>query len=281
MAIKFRCTHCQQLMGISDRKAGHLVPCTGCGKETLVPPAENTKNGNTEAVEQSDENTENREKHTEDNSSPVPEKKPVKKEKTTKTDNRDRKIKKRDKIEKQEHVEEHEQKTEESATPPTPPLSNLWVGNDSEDENVFAIRKAETEFDDMDLTPMVDVTFLLLVFFMITASFSLQKTIQIPAPDPDKQGAAQSETMLEELLDESIQVDINEENVIFIDDEPLSDVNDLVSMLSEKMIADGKSELIVTAHAVSLHENVIRVIDAAKEVGMQKIRLATTSSDDE
>jgi biopolymer transport protein ExbD/DNA-directed RNA polymerase subunit M/transcription elongation factor TFIIS len=281
MAIKFRCTHCQQLMGISDRKAGHLVTCTGCGNETLVPPSENTESKSTEADEQRDKSTKDVEQSDDDNSAAVPEKKTVKKEKTKKRDVRERTIKKRDNIRQQERVEKREQLIEESTAPPTPPSSNLWDVDDSEDENVFAIRKAETEFDDMDLTPMVDVTFLLLVFFMITASFSLQKTIQIPAPDPDKQGAAQSETMLEELLDESIQVDINEENVIFIDDEPLSDVNELVSMLSEKMIADGKSELIVTAHAVSLHENVIRVIDAAKEVGMQKIRLASTSSNDE
>jgi hypothetical protein len=48
---------------------------------------------------------------------------------------------------------------------------------------------AETNFlrprpktsQDMDMTPMVDVTFLLLIFFMVTASFSVQKSIQRPA----------------------------------------------------------------------------------------------------
>lgn len=34
--------------------------------------------------------------------------------------------------------------------------------------------------DDLDMTPMVDVTFLLLVFFMVTAAFTLQKTIAMP-----------------------------------------------------------------------------------------------------
>ena len=78
---------------------------------------------------------------------------------------------------------------------------------DDEDEG-FALREAETEFEEMDLTPMVDVTFLLLIFFMITASFNLQKTIQVPPPDPDEQGAAQAMTM-QELERNSIIVEID------------------------------------------------------------------------
>ncbi len=42
-------------------------------------------------------------------------------------------------------------------------------------------RKFQSE-DDLDMTPMVDVTFLLLIFFMITAAFSLQKSMEVPAP---------------------------------------------------------------------------------------------------
>ena len=36
-----------------------------------------------------------------------------------------------------------------------------------------------------DMTPMVDVTFLVLIFFMVTASFSMQKAIEMPAPKSD------------------------------------------------------------------------------------------------
>ena len=54
-----------------------------------------------------------------------------------------------------------------------------------DDEEEFTLRTADTEFEDMDLTPMVDVTFLLLIFFMITASFTLQNTITVPPPDPN------------------------------------------------------------------------------------------------
>jgi hypothetical protein len=40
MPIRFRCTHCQKLLGIAHRKAGTMVPCPKCGRETLVPQGE-------------------------------------------------------------------------------------------------------------------------------------------------------------------------------------------------------------------------------------------------
>ena len=51
--------------------------------------------------------------------------------------------------------------------------------------------------NEMDMTPMVDVTFLLLIFFMVTAAFSLQKSIEVPPPD--QQESAQQARTIEEL----------------------------------------------------------------------------------
>ncbi len=262
MAIKFRCNHCQQRMSIGSKKAGHMVTCPSCGEETLVPvddninvdiPVSDKKSKDETSITPGDEFTNS------------PKKELLEKEVISNAPKF------------QTTSDEHSSVDSNSSTKDI--YKHPWDDESSEED--FAIRKAETEFEDMDLTPMVDVTFLLLIFFMITASFSLQKTIQIPPPDPDQKGASQSVEMLEELLDESIQVDINEENQVSIDDEPLADINELASTLGEKMSVDGKSELVLTAHAASLHENVIRVIDAAKEVGMQKIRLANSGSDDD
>lgn len=60
-------------------------------------------------------------------------------------------------------------------------------------------KRDETE---MDMTPMVDVTFLLLIFFMVTASFSVQKSIPMPPQTSD----APSTTMNEDPEDEIDQV---------------------------------------------------------------------------
>lgn len=147
---------------------------------------------------------------------------------------------------------------------------------DDEDEG-FSIRSAESDFEEMDLTPMVDVTFLLLIFFMITASFSLQKSIQVPPPNPDEDGVSQSLQTLDDFREESIIVEIDNNNGIYVDDTKLANPSEIVQAILDRRDQDGKPkrELVLSAHKAARHETVVAVVDAANEVGMQKIRLAT------
>ena len=146
------------------------------------------------------------------------------------------------------------------------------------EEEGFQLRKARSDFDEMDLTPMVDVTFLLLVFFMITAAFSLNKTLQFPPPEPDEKGAQQSMRM-EDFESNSIIVEIDDKNAIFVDEEPLNDPVQLADILLDKGRTEQKFEILVTSDARALHETVVKVVDAANEAGMQKIRLATINAE--
>ncbi len=150
----------------------------------------------------------------------------------------------------------------------------------SDDDYEFELRGSRIEADDMDLTPMVDVTFLLLIFFMITASFSMTKTIETPAPDPEKQGAQQTIQNLEDLERTSVMVRIDEEDVIFVDDEAIADPSELEFLLADKLRTEDKNELIIQTDPASRHETFVRVFDAGTGAGMQKIRLATIANTD-
>jgi biopolymer transport protein ExbD len=130
------------------------------------------------------------------------------------------------------------------------------------------------DMEEMDLTPMVDMTFLLLIFFMITASFSVQKSIEFPPPSPERTGASQTLRSLEDLEATSIIVRIDERNAITVDDEAVSPYVRLSDALRAKMSPE-RTELVVAADAEALHDTVISVIDAANEVGMQRIRMAS------
>jgi len=140
---------------------------------------------------------------------------------------------------------------------------------DEEDEEGLFSNSRAGEDEEMDLTPMVDVTFLLLIFFMITASFTIQKSLEVPAPNPEEEGASQNITNLEEFEEESIMVEIDARNLVMVDEEMVSDLDRLPNVLKSKR----KPEILITAHENSLHEVVVRVIDAANEIGMQKIRI--------
>ncbi len=76
---------------------------------------------------------------------------------------------------------------------------------DSDDGDPLARTKRKE--DELDMTPMVDVTFLLLIFFMVTASFSLQKSIEMPRQQTD----LPSSTVQEEVEDpDMVTVQIDE-----------------------------------------------------------------------
>lgn len=178
---------------------------------------------------------------------------------------------------------EQETAIETSQTPPPAAVAArpAYVEEDDEedddDEDGFGFRSVESEFEEMDLTPMVDVTFLLLIFFMITASFSLQKSIEVPPPNPDEDGVSQSLQTLDDFREESIIVEIDSNNGIYVDDTKLSNPAEIVQAILDRRDSDGKpkSELVLSAHNAARHETVVAVVDAANEVGMQKIRMAS------
>lgn len=163
---------------------------------------------------------------------------------------------------------------EQSSRPLAPLPDELFAEDDDEEEIKFG-RGRGGDDEEMDLTPMVDVTFLLLVFFMITASFSIQKTLEVPPPNPDQEGASQSQK-LEDIQEQSVEVHIDSRNVISVDDEPLSDPTRLADVMRSKRM----SEVLITAHENSMHDMLTKVIDAANEIGMQKIRVGLTKGID-
>lgn len=77
-----------------------------------------------------------------------------------------------------------------------------------DDDDEFVPPRTKRDDGELDMTPMVDVTFLLLIFFMVTASFSLQKSIQVPRQSSDLPSMSNVEEESEEL--DPIELEINE-----------------------------------------------------------------------
>ena len=157
---------------------------------------------------------------------------------------------------------------------------------DEEDDEAVSIdepllhRRRTTDEEELDLTSMVDVVFQLLIFFMVTASFTLQKSIPSPATDPEKKGAAPSVQPLDELQDTAIVVRIDEANTVTIDDDPINDLSNLADQFSDRMRREQKTDLIIAPSIKTLHRTVITVIDAVNAAGVQRIRLAAPRGPD-
>ena len=140
------------------------------------------------------------------------------------------------------------------------------------DQAPFMARK-RPEAEELDLTAMVDVTFLLVLFFMLTATYTLQSSIEVPAPKPKEKGAQQQIQTLEDLEINNIIVRIDANNKITVDNQEV-EAKRLVHHIREILYNTKKNELVIQAAKQCHHDTVVRVMDAANEVGMQKIRIA-------
>ena len=129
---------------------------------------------------------------------------------------------------------------------------------------------------------MVDVTFLLLIFFMITAAFALQKAMEVPPVDDD--AAAPTEVVDEEK--DIVVVRVDEDNVFWITAPVFADKEEKAVSRQDMRQAvrkardgeggkfgKGPSKMLVQAHGDATHEYMIAALDAGATVQMQEIRL--------
>ena len=160
-----------------------------------------------------------------------------------------------------------------------------WKGIDAvveeEFEPEFNIHKEPIPEDELDMTPMVDVTFLLLIFFMVTASFTLQKSIEQP---PAQSDAPSMTNVDEELEDDYVQITIDQTNTYYVTSRDAEEVEAPSEREMRSRVKDAKenstaTRLIIKAHVDSQHKKVVTAWDAGVAVGMDQIEIQTTEED--
>lgn len=128
---------------------------------------------------------------------------------------------------------------------------------------------------DLNLTPLIDVVFLLLIFFMVSTTFERTSEINITLP--------QSSAELVESRPDSITVAVDAQGRIYIDDRPL--VNAQTSSIREGLrnAAEDLTDpaIIINADAGATHQTVIRIMDAARQLSLTKLTFATRSEEEE
>ena len=129
-----------------------------------------------------------------------------------------------------------------------------------------SLPKSQEPNGEIDLTPMLDVFFIMMIFFIVTATF-----IKEPGIDIDRPVARMSDG----IKNQNILVAINDNGEIWINKQQLK--NHQVSQTIAKMHAENpKGAVVIQADKKSTAEKVAQVIDAAKKAGVIDISLATS-----
>ncbi|MCA9138299.1 MAG: biopolymer transporter ExbD [Planctomycetales bacterium] len=140
------------------------------------------------------------------------------------------------------------------------------------------MRRIESE---LDMTPMVDVTFLLLIFFMVTASFSLQRALETPHPNSD---LASNTVVIPETLAESLRLHVAQDGsfLLMADDwqKELVGKQSLVSeLVSAKRIEPNSVELKIQVESEARLQSLVDAMDAATIAGFDRYQLTETDAE--
>lgn len=120
-------------------------------------------------------------------------------------------------------------------------------------------KAAEEEKADIDLTPMLDVVFIMLIFFIVTASFVKEKALDVNVPDPD-QTKQQPQTEKQ-----NIMLTVNASDEIWMGASRV-DSRAVRARIAQLYAENPQAMVIVRAHHRSSAETYVTITDAAKEV---------------
>jgi len=123
----------------------------------------------------------------------------------------------------------------------------------------------EEEENEINLTPMLDVVFIMLIFFIVTASFIKEAGIDVNRPD-----APVTESTPE---DSNILVAIRENDEIWID-RRMIDPRALQSNIQRMHAENPEGSVVIQAHRNSTNKMLVTVMDAARDVGVYNISIA-------
>jgi biopolymer transport protein ExbD len=123
---------------------------------------------------------------------------------------------------------------------------------------------------DVNLTPLIDVVFLLLIFFMVSTSFVKQSQITIRLPE------AESTAMVEE-PPEKIDIMITDQGTYLVNGRELINNRPETIRNALQRVSGGNTDLPLTisADANARHQHVVTAMDVAGRLGFVRISIAT------
>ena len=122
---------------------------------------------------------------------------------------------------------------------------------------------------EVNLTPLIDVVFLLLIFFMVSTTFDRHARLKVSLPESSAKATQQQVEPLVLSIDASGNYFINDRQVIN------KQLDTLKAALKKTIGDDLEIALVLRADANTPHQSVVRAMDAASQLGLTKLSIAT------
>ena len=116
------------------------------------------------------------------------------------------------------------------------------------------------------LTPLIDIVFLLLVFFMLTAHFVKDQVLDITLPEADSATTLDNEDALEIVLDKKGHILIKQKYIA---------VSDLDEVLQQMLSGRKNKQVILRGDEIAQLGLTVKVMDAARKAGARSLDIIT------
>jgi biopolymer transport protein ExbD len=135
-------------------------------------------------------------------------------------------------------------------------------------------RRKPRENVDIGLAPLIDVVFILLLFFVVTTTFTRETQLKVDLPE------AASGTLPQQTEVKQLEVVIDIEGNYSLNGKALlkSDLDALMAALSKESGGDNSLPLIISADGKTPHQAVITAMDAAGKLGFAHLRITTVEA---
>jgi len=124
----------------------------------------------------------------------------------------------------------------------------------------------------VNLTPLIDVVFLLLIFFMVSTTFRQEREFVIDLPEAESGGSREQVDLVE--------IAITADGQFLVNDEALAENSkaSLMSAIMQAAAGDTSLPLVISADAQTPHQYVITAMDAAGQSGFTRLTLPTKAA---
>ena len=121
---------------------------------------------------------------------------------------------------------------------------------------------------ELNITPLIDVVFLLLIFFMVSTTFTRETQLLIDLPES---------SMDARLVEEVVDISISKRGAIAVNQRLIydADLESLISAITQVSGTKNTVPIVIRADAETPHQSVIMAMDAAGRLGFTKIKIAT------
>jgi biopolymer transport protein ExbD len=131
-------------------------------------------------------------------------------------------------------------------------------------KHIAAVQQEE-EDSEINLTPMLDVVFIMLIFFIVTATFIRESGLEATRPDQND-----TPTVTDE--DGAILVMINANDEILVDNQ-IVDLRQVRPRIEAMHAEDAERPMVVQVHADSTTKMLVSILDSANLAGIQNVSI--------